>query len=78
MPVATSNLKLPIGLELADPTFGTSQAINIILGAEIFFDLIINNQFRTGSRPLHTYVIIVATRALCLTNNVLNLFIFAK
>ncbi|KAL4103533.1 hypothetical protein QTP88_018896 [Uroleucon formosanum] len=53
MPVAMSNLKLPAELALADPTFGTPQAIDIILGAEIFFDLIINEQLHPiPNRPV--------------------------
>jgi len=39
-------LKLPADLTLADPSFGTPQTIDMLLGAELFFDLIINNQLR--------------------------------
>jgi hypothetical protein len=47
MIVTTFNSNLPVGLvALADPGFGTPQAMDMILGAEIFFDLIKNEQLR--------------------------------
>jgi len=46
MPITTPNLNIPAGLAMADPAFGTPQAIDMILGAEIFFDLINNEQLR--------------------------------
>lgn len=46
MPIVAPNLKIPAGLAMADPAFGTPQAIDMILGAEIFFDLINKEQIR--------------------------------
>jgi len=39
MPIVAPNLKIPAGLAMADPAFGTPQAIDMILSAKIFFDL---------------------------------------
>ncbi|KAF0707246.1 DUF1758 domain-containing protein, partial [Aphis craccivora] len=40
------NLKIPAGLAMADPEFGKPQVIDMILGAEIIFDLINKEQIR--------------------------------
>lgn len=37
--VDTTNWDLPPGIELADPSFASTNSVDIIIGAEIFFDL---------------------------------------
>lgn len=44
MPIVAPNLKIPAGLAMVDPAFDTPQAIDMILGAEILFDLIYKEQ----------------------------------
>ncbi|XP_075229732.1 uncharacterized protein LOC142329212 [Lycorma delicatula] len=44
--VNTSDWKLPQSVTLADPLFNRPQRIDILIGAEIFFDLLCVGQFR--------------------------------
>jgi len=46
MLIVAPNLKITAGLAMADPAFGTPQVIDMIPGAEIFFDLINKEQIR--------------------------------
>lgn len=53
MPVDVTNCKVPVGIALADPNFNIPSAIDMLLGAEIFFDLLSNNQIRPiPQRPI--------------------------
>ncbi|XP_053968194.1 uncharacterized protein LOC128869650 [Anastrepha ludens] len=48
--VNTNGWKIPHNIELADPSFYKCQKIDILLGAEIFFDLLSVGQIRTSPR----------------------------
>ncbi|XP_053964351.1 uncharacterized protein LOC128867266 [Anastrepha ludens] len=48
--VNTNGWKIPQNIELADPSFYKCQKIDILLGAEIFFDLLSVGQIRTSPR----------------------------
>ncbi|KAF2890970.1 hypothetical protein ILUMI_15203 [Ignelater luminosus] len=45
----TNNLEIPKGLKLADPYFYNPTTIDILLGAEIFWELLSVGQVRLGS-----------------------------
>ncbi|KAF2890663.1 hypothetical protein ILUMI_15510 [Ignelater luminosus] len=47
--VNTNNLEIPKGLKLADPYFYNPTTIDILLGAEIFWELLSVGQVRLGS-----------------------------
>jgi len=46
LPISHSNIKIPEDITLADPSFDTPQRIDMLLGAEIFFDLMSTGQLR--------------------------------
>lgn len=46
LPIEVSSLKIPADLVIVEPSFSTPQAINIIIGAEVFYNLIDNGQMR--------------------------------
>lgn len=43
---------IPSGINLADPQFNISRGIDVILDAEILFDIISKNQIKIGNIPL--------------------------
>jgi len=45
-PIDLHNLKIPDGIELADPLFTQPQKIDMILGAGVFFDLLCQEQIK--------------------------------
>ncbi|XP_054746031.1 uncharacterized protein LOC129250437 [Anastrepha obliqua] len=57
--VNTNGWKIPQNIELAEPSFYKCQKIDILLGAEIFFDLLSVGQIRTSPRqpPLQNTVL---------------------
>ncbi|KAL4096395.1 hypothetical protein QTP88_021357 [Uroleucon formosanum] len=46
LPVNQSNIKIPVDIALADPSLDTPQRIDMLLGAEIFFELMTTGQLR--------------------------------
>lgn len=40
MSISSAAVKIPKGIELADPSFNLSQKTDMIIGSEIFFELI--------------------------------------
>lgn len=46
MSISSAAVKIPEGIELADPSFNVSQKIDMIIGSEIFFELICTGQVR--------------------------------
>lgn len=50
MPVNLTELKVPADISLADPAFHVPKRVDIILGAEIYFQLLTKEQIQTVSR----------------------------
>lgn len=50
MPVNLTELKVPVGISLADPSFHVPKKVDIILGAEIYFELLTKEQMQTVPR----------------------------
>ncbi|XP_008180484.1 uncharacterized protein LOC103308595 [Acyrthosiphon pisum] len=50
MPVNLTELKVPVDIRLADPSFHVPKKVDIILGAEIYFELLTKEQIQTVSR----------------------------
>jgi len=50
MPVNLTELKVPVDISLADPSFHVPKKVDIILGAEIYFELLTKEQIQTVSR----------------------------
>ncbi|XP_054706729.1 uncharacterized protein LOC129216539 [Uloborus diversus] len=50
--ISTKNMTLPPGVILADPGFGTPNKIDLLIGAELFWEIIKTGQFRTPSPDL--------------------------
>ncbi|XP_037819937.1 uncharacterized protein LOC119609284 [Lucilia sericata] len=46
--ISTTSLEIPKNIELADPCFHKPQKIDLLIGAEIFFDLISVGQIKSG------------------------------
>lgn len=46
MSISSSDVNIPEGIELADPSFNLPQIINMIIGSEVFFELICAGQVR--------------------------------
>ncbi|CAH0728460.1 unnamed protein product, partial [Brenthis ino] len=47
--VDKKHLSIPVGLQLADPTFNTPSAIDILVGAEVFWDVLGSNSINLGN-----------------------------
>jgi len=50
MPVNLTELKVPVNISLADPSFHIPKKVDIILGAEIYFELLTKEQMQTVPR----------------------------
>lgn len=50
MPIDLNELQIPANIKLVDPSFNKPKSIDMILGAEIYFNLLINKQIRPISR----------------------------
>lgn len=52
-PIDITELNLPVNIQLADPNFHLPSEVDMLLGAEVFFDVISSNQIRLGhSKPI--------------------------
>ncbi|KAF9798310.1 hypothetical protein SFRURICE_012907 [Spodoptera frugiperda] len=50
-----SNIPLPLGISLADPTFNIPSAIDILVGAEVFWSVLCNNSIDLGKNQPKLY-----------------------
>lgn len=50
-----SHLPMPSGLHLADPNFNVSSAIDILVGAEVFWSILCNNSIDLGKKQPKLY-----------------------
>ncbi|XP_057662250.1 uncharacterized protein LOC130897427 [Diorhabda carinulata] len=65
-----STLKIPEHVQLSDPSFGCPQEVDLLLGANIFWDLLLNEKIKLGNNMLvNTVFGWIVTGALPIDNN---------
>ncbi|XP_056637714.1 uncharacterized protein LOC130445849 [Diorhabda sublineata] len=65
-----STLKIPEHVQLSDPSFGCPQEVDLLLGANIFWDLLLNEKIKLGNNMLvNTVFEWIVTGALPIDNN---------
>ncbi|XP_056645122.1 uncharacterized protein LOC130450640 [Diorhabda sublineata] len=65
-----NTLKIPEHVQLSDPSFGCLQEVDLLLGANIFWDLLLNEKIKLGNNMLvNTVFGWIVTGALPIDNN---------
>nr|CAH7719202.1 unnamed protein product [Callosobruchus chinensis] len=66
VPINTVELNIPSNISLADPSFCEPCGIDILIGAEFFWELLLNNEIRLGKGPIALARNRVSTSLCCL------------